>query len=569
MNNSKSLHKKAAGINQEGKLLQQFLQLTSDLWCIVTEDCCYQQLNGCYWKNLLGWNESELIAKPMLAFVHPEDIEATSKALFDLGKNQVIEKNVRHRHKDGSYRWISWKLNKNEDELICGIGKEIAANELQNLPSELYLAGDENIYKLIESTCEKVEFIKHKLQQTQRKLNFIKSEYIQNSKILINQNSHSSDIADIYELEKQIEDTLSYEKLLQSLFTTQEENTLEKIIDNIPQGILLLDSKYKVIITNQNARDYLNLFGKTDSSNILNKVIGEAIEELISSSQEKIVRKFIPDNFPEQIFEIVIQLLNPKPNQNQWLVTIHNVSSLVQNDLEVRKALKKEKELNILKSSVVNTVSHEYRTPLTNILLGVQLLKKHHGNLDSKRQIRCFEHIEKSSKHLVQLVDNMLLVNKAESDRLELHRTSLNLVLFTEQLVEDFKLVQGSYHTINFIHNCSCTKAFLDSTLLRQILTNLLCNAIKYSPDGGQINLNLTCNNNVALFKIKDQGIGIPEPDKPKLFESFQRGSNAGAIRGNGLGLVIVKKSVELHGGEIWFDSVVGNGTTFYVKLPF
>lgn len=562
MNNSKSLHVKETGIKEQGKVLQQFLQLIPDLWCVVTKEGCYQQLNGFYWKNLLGWDESELIAKPMLAFVHPEDTEATSIALSKLEKNQVVEINLRHQHKDRSYRWISWKINKNADELLCGIGKEITFDELRNKLKYLsYLASDESTYELIDSVSQKVEFIKNKLQQTQHKLNSIKSEY--------QQKSNGSDIVEFYELEKQIEDTHSYEKLLQSLFITQSESTLDKIIANIPQGILLLDSKYRIVLANQNGRDNLNLLGEIDSSNKITKLAGEAIEELVSSGEEKIIRKLIPYNLPEQTFEVVIQLLIPEPYQNQWLLTIHDISSFVQNDLEIHKALQKEKELNILKSSVVNTVSHEYRTPLTNILLGVQLLKKYHGKLDIKRQMRCFEHIEKSTKHLVQLVDNMLLINQAESEKLELQRTSLNLVLFTEQLVEDLKLVQGNNYTIKFNYKCSCHEVYLDSTLLHQILNNLLSNAMKYSPDGGKINLDLLCDDNAALFKIKDQGIGIPEQDKQKLFESFQRGSNARTIRGSGLGLAIVKKCVELHGGEIWFDSVVGNGTTFYVKLPF
>ncbi|MEL6162639.1 MAG: PAS domain-containing protein [Cyanobacteria bacterium J06628_3] len=231
MNNSKSLHAKEAGINQEGKLLQQFLQLIPDLWCVVTKDGCYQQLNSCYWKDLLGWNESELIAKPMLAFVHPEDIDATSKALFELEENQVIEINLRHHHKDGSYRWISWKINKNEDELICGVGKEIALDELPNkLKYQQYLASDENTYELIDSVFQKVELIKSKLQQTQHKLSYIKSEYQQKSTAIIGQKSNNFGELDFYGLEKQIEDTHSYERLLQSLFITQEEKTLNKIV---------------------------------------------------------------------------------------------------------------------------------------------------------------------------------------------------------------------------------------------------------------------------------------------------------------------------------------------------
>ncbi len=566
MNNLKSLQVKATGIPQEGKQYLPFLQLISDLWCIVTQDGNYQQLNASYWKDLLGWNESELMAKPMLAFIHPEDVEATSKALFKLTKNQVIEFKTRTRHKDGSFRWVSWRMNRNEDELIYGIGKEITLNELQQkLKYRPYLVDDDTTYELIQSACQKVELIKDKLQETHQKLIFLKSEYWQSSKTSLK--SKKSDISAFNEFYNQINDTLNYENLLQSIFVSKSEYNLEKVIDNLKQGILLLDNKYRIILANQTAWDYLKLLGEIDSSNRLYKLGGEALNQLTSNEEEKNISKLILKKCSDKTFEIVIQSLTLEPKHNQWLVTIDDISTS-ELDLEVHKALEKEKELNILKSSVINTVSHEYRTPLTNILLGVQLLKKYHGNLDSKRQIRCLEHIENSSKHLAKLVDNMLLVSKAESGKLELHRTHLNLISFTQELIEDFQFFRNSDRKINFIHESSCLSADLDSTLLRQILTNLLSNAIKYSPDGGDINLDLACNDGVALFKIKDQGIGIPTEDKHQLFESFQRGSNAGTIRGTGLGLAIVKKCVELHGGKIWFDSSVGNGTTFYVMLP-
>ncbi|BAY85130.1 signal transduction histidine kinase [Calothrix parasitica NIES-267] len=193
MNNSKSSHVKETGINQEGKLLQQFLQLIPDLWCVITKDGYYQKLNGYYWKNLLGWDESELVAKPMLAFVHPEDVEVTSKALSKLEKNQIVEINLRHQHKDESYRWISWRINKSADELICGIGKEIIVDQLpEKLDYQSYLASDKSTYELIDSVSQKVELIKNKLQKTQQKLDFIKSEYKQNSTTVINQNSVSA-----------------------------------------------------------------------------------------------------------------------------------------------------------------------------------------------------------------------------------------------------------------------------------------------------------------------------------------------------------------------------------------
>lgn len=559
MKNPKSLHVKATAIKQEGNLLQQFLQLISDLWCMVSEDGYYQHLNADVWENLLGWNESELIAKPMLSFVHPEDVEATSKALSKLVKNQVVELNVRHRHKDGSFRPYCWRINKNEDELIYGIGKEITCEELQHqLKLQSYLVRHESTDELLESVSQKVELIQDKLQQAEQKLDFLQ----------INQKLNSSNIADFYKLQSQIEDAVSNKKLLESFFASYKENSLEKIIANMPQGILLLNSEYQVILANQNGRDYLNLCGKIDSRNILHKIGEKGIEELTINYAEKIAWKFVPQDSSNLNFKITIQMLISQTNRNQWLVTISDMSNYCQNNLEIHKALEKEKELSLIKSNVLNTVSHEYRTPLTNIILAVQLLKKYHGELDSNRQMRCLEYIENSSKYLAQLVDNMLLVNQAEFGKLKLHRTPLDLVSFTKQLLENFQLVRDSQYNINFTYECFCSQAYLDSTLLRQIITNLLSNAIKYSPDGTEINLHLDCKNNIALFKIKDRGIGIHEEDKQNIFESFQRGSNASTIRGTGLGLAIVKKSVELHGGEIWFDSVAGNGTTFYIKLP-
>jgi signal transduction histidine kinase len=108
----------------------------------------------------------------------------------------------------------------------------------------------------------------------------------------------------------------------------------------------------------------------------------------------------------------------------------------------------------------------------------------------------------------------------------------------------------------------------MDKRLLRQVLNNLLANAIKYSPNGGTVRFELICQNDRAIFQIQDQGIGIPKEDQPRLFEFFHRAKNVGAITGTGLGLAIVKQCVELHGGDITVKSEVGVGTLFTVTLP-
>ncbi|MGC1396581.1 MAG: ATP-binding protein, partial [Coleofasciculaceae cyanobacterium] len=123
-------------------------------------------------------------------------------------------------------------------------------------------------------------------------------------------------------------------------------------------------------------------------------------------------------------------------------------------------------------------------------------------------------------------------------------------------------------HTLSFACPEDCNLAYLDEKLLRSILTNLLSNAIKYSTEGGNVLLTLRCEQNIAILQIQDQGIGILPADQTRLFEPFNRGKNVRNLPGTGLGLVVVKKCVDLHGGNIAITSFAGVGTTVTVTLP-
>src|SRR5262249_23462590 len=111
-------------------------------------------------------------------------------------------------------------------------------------------------------------------------------------------------------------------------------------------------------------------------------------------------------------------------------------------------------------------------------------------------------------------------------------------------------------------------EAWADQGLLQHILTNLLSNAVKYSKEGSPVRLTIQRQNGAAIFRVQDQGLGIPAPDQKQLFHAFHRGRNTSHLPGTGLGLVIVKRCVELHGGEIRCESAEGVGTTFTVSLP-
>lgn len=180
-----------------------------------------------------------------------------------------------------------------------------------------------------------------------------------------------------------------------------------------------------------------------------------------------------------------------------------------------------------------------------------------------------FRRIQSIVKHLIQLVNDVLFLERTEAGKLEFNATPVDLLTFCGELVEEIQLTVGNKHKLIFAHRGENTLAHLDSKLLRQIVTNLLSNAIKYSPESCTVRFDLICEPNEVILRIQDEGIGVPQEDQPKLFESFQRASNVGTIPGTGLGLTIVKKSVDLHGGQITVESEVGVGTTFTIALPW
>jgi len=234
----------------------------------------------------------------------------------------------------------------------------------------------------------------------------------------------------------------------------------------------------------------------------------------------------------------------------------------------IRKTLEKEQELSELKSHIITTISHEFRTPLTTILGSTELLKNYGNQWSDEKKLKHFQRIDESVRHMTQLLNDVVLMGEAESGQLKFNPTPLDVKSLCSEIVEEFQLSLDSQHTLAFSVQGDETQANLDEKLLRQILTNLLSNAVKFSPQGGIVRFDVVCQEGQAIFRIQDEGIGIPPEDREHLFESFYRASNAGTIQGTGLGLAIAKKCVDLHRGQITVESEVGVGTTFMVTLP-
>ncbi|WP_414564826.1 MULTISPECIES: ATP-binding protein [unclassified Anabaena] len=235
---------------------------------------------------------------------------------------------------------------------------------------------------------------------------------------------------------------------------------------------------------------------------------------------------------------------------------------------QTQAALKKEKQLNIFKSQIIATVSHECRTPLTSILAAASTLVKHGQQLDDGKQKRFQSIIEQKARYMSKLVDNMLLVNQFELDKAKFKPMPLDLLQFFSDLIDQEREAVGESHELVFKITGNIKGFWGDRGLLQQIFINLISNAIKYSPAGGTVEFHLIGKESLVILHIKDEGIGIPMADQKNLFQSFSRGSNVDTIPGTGLGLAIAKACVELHGGNITLSSKVGQGTTFTVSLP-
>jgi signal transduction histidine kinase len=230
--------------------------------------------------------------------------------------------------------------------------------------------------------------------------------------------------------------------------------------------------------------------------------------------------------------------------------------------------LAQEKELNELKLRFFSMVSHEFRTPLSVILASSQLLQEILQELVDESKLKNLQRIQVSARLMNQLLTDILTLTRAEAGKLECKPTPLDVEEFCLNLVEDIQASRAESHSIKFISQGHCSRVNLDEKLLYSILSNLLLNAVKYSPAESQIHLILICQSTETIFQVKDAGIGIPTQEQPKIFAPFYRASNAENIIGSGLGLAVVEKCLELHQGKIIVESQVGSGTVFTVTLP-
>lgn len=239
-----------------------------------------------------------------------------------------------------------------------------------------------------------------------------------------------------------------------------------------------------------------------------------------------------------------------------------------QEQLKAQKSLKVAQNLSEERSHYLSIAAHDLRTPLMAIQMSAGMLQFYNERLSEDKKFKHLSRIQASVESMNQLLEDLLVLSRAESGKLVLHSELLEIIGFCRSLVEEVQAIASTQHQLVFHADLDSLIAQLDQHLLRHILLNLLTNAIKYSPQGGTVRLEVTNEGQWVNFQISDSGIGIPPEYQERLFQRFERAENVGNIEGTGLGLSIVKQAIDLQGGEISVESQLERGTTFKVRLP-
>ncbi|CAG0930383.1 partial Sensor histidine kinase WalK, partial [Planctomycetaceae bacterium] len=338
----------------------------------------------------------------------------------------------------------------------------------------------------------------------------------------------------------------------------------DNILESVPQGIVAVGKDGSVMALNAGAESLFSL----QRASSLGKPFTQALPQSIGREFKRMIDQLLvkPDTFERQ-FRLergrgstvnlgitASYLLDRQGKPLGWLFLCRDLSL----SLEVQKL----RELDLLKTEFVNTVSHELKTPLTSILGGLEIvcedIEPRHRDL--------LEIVRDSALRLRNLIFDLLNLSKLESVRTQANETACDLKALMEGVAR--LLPKHPLHNLEIDVPERMPQVLLDNEKIRAALTNYISNAIKYSPKGGRVTVAARVDGEELVLEVSDEGMGISKENLDKLFKKFSRVNASAEIEGTGLGLVIVKRIAELHQGYVFVQSVQGHGSTFGMRLP-
>lgn len=282
----------------------------------------------------------------------------------------------------------------------------------------------------------------------------------------------------------------------------------------------------------------------------------EALKSLNEQLENKVAKR------TEALSQAIMELQQMNETLN------YEVAQRKRIEEEARLAFEKEKSLGELKSRFVSMASHEFRTPLSGILTSVSLIDRYNQAGTKEKIEKHVQKIKGSVHSLTSILNDFLSLDKLDEGRIECHPESFLVQELAEDLAQEMESLTKKNQKIIYEHHGENALIFLDKGLVRNIIINLLSNALKYSFDGTDIQFTTKIQDKAVSITVQDEGIGIPTADQEHLFGRFFRAQNATNISGTGLGLNIIKKYLDLMAGTISYKSQENVGTTFVVVLP-
>ncbi|MBS4197129.1 ATP-binding protein [Lederbergia citri] len=340
----------------------------------------------------------------------------------------------------------------------------------------------------------------------------------------------------------------------------------QDIVNHVNEGIQFVDMNGTMIQFNEKLIDIL----QTNWSHNKEIPVHEWMETFIDIADNK---EELEEFFNEAMSEKTTEVMNVCYSINQGKETFLNVyaSPVCRNNervgtIFVHRDITKEHEVDQMKSELVSTVSHELRTPLSSVLGFTELLLN--KKITPERQHKYLSTIQKEAQRLTNLINNFLDIQRMESGKQQYEMANCRMGEITLDVISQF--IHEKKHSIYLVDESVNDFILCDKERLVQVLTNLVSNAIKFSPDGGTVEVTLRNNHNNLVISVRDEGLGISEKDIHTLFQKFKRIDNSERrkIGGTGLGLAISKEIIEQHGGKIWIESKERKGTTVFITLP-
>ncbi len=340
----------------------------------------------------------------------------------------------------------------------------------------------------------------------------------------------------------------------------EETGKVDSMLASLAEGIIMVTAFQEVAVINEKAKEILGISGKKDIS-ILDTIQALYGKLDFRGATEKVLASRATETFPEFAAESAYFKVTAGP--------VKSAKGDLMGVVFIFSDITREREIDKMKSEFISVTSHQLRTPLSSMKWFLEMLLG--GDLGAlpEKQKSVMLDVYNSNERVITLVNDLLDVSRIESGKIVLEPTPTNLVDFLKSMLPEVEQQFKKRNQIfEFKRQESLPRISIDPRLIWQVIQNLLTNASKYTPEEGKIALELSSGKKDMLVKVQDNGYGIPEFQKHRVFEKFFRADNVSKMEGTGLGLYIAKEIAEASGGKLWFESTEGKGTAFFLSLP-